>query len=134
MIVFKQKEYTKAEKEGLDWIARMQLKRKKKKLYEDVKKARHANEKILTGEALSQANSAGAGQISEKVKGIVTNLKNQSAKRAKAMKWGGIGALTAAGTYGGYKLYQKTKEGNEMREYSEKETEKQKKKRKKERK
>ena len=113
MITFKQKEYTKAEQEGLDWWARRSLKKEKKKILKDLKAARKANSKIMTGDALLTANTAGADQISQKVKGITEKLRNQSATRAKWGKRAGIAGLATAGSLGAYKLYKHVQESNE---------------------
>lgn len=111
MIRFKQKVYV--DLSGMDWLAKKQYKKFRDNMAKEIKDARKANSKLMTGEDLINANTASREQVSKKTKEMAEKLRKQSANRAKIGKRTGYGALAAAGTYGAYKLYKHTKENNE---------------------
>lgn len=111
MIKFRQKDY--ARTDGMDWLARRQYKSFRGNLRKDIKAAREANAKIMSGKNLRTANTVGAGEVSSRIKAMENKLRNQSATRAKWGKRAGLAGIAAAGTLGAYNLYKHVQESNE---------------------
>lgn len=107
MITFKQKEYRKADYEGLDFLGRREMKRERNKLAKKLKAHRKATNNLMP-EGLNRgiSNDLALDSAKSLKEGFAKKIREKSGLRDERFrKYGKKGVLAATLIGGGYGLY-----------------------------